>query len=268
MEAMTAPGTTFPLSSLGTRVGESSMATFLCTGLRGAFDVDVAILEGGSVRAGTDKYATCVTMSDLKAELPFKNNTLVVRIPGQVLSDAVRSSREKAAKGKYAFFLHCDSECVVDPLTHCLTQVAGTAFDPDRTYSVALGVDLGVGSGVNEPLMTWAAANPDEVPDSEHAIPAEPLLEVFFIRRMWATLPGFEAVDTTFKGHLTKAEIEAVFARVFFTDLGQLDEAQRSTVTPMVQHLTRLLFQDGKSSVLRGDYDDFLRTGMPASPVG
>lgn len=269
MEELTPPGTAFPLSSLGTRAGESSMATFLCTALREALRADVAILEGGSVRAGTDKYVDRVTMSDLKAELPFKNDTLVVTVPGGVLSEAVRTSRVKAGeKGKYAFLLHCDKGCVVDPSTHCLIQVAGEPFAADRHYSVAVGVDLGIGSGVNEPLINWANANQHAVPDKELAMPAGPILEMFFIRRLWEQLPSFQDIDTHQDGYLTYEEIEHAYTSVFFAGVGELDVSQQLAIKQMVQHLVRALDRAGDSRVSKEEYDDLKVKGKPVLFAG
>jgi len=264
MEAFVPPGTQLPLSSLDTRTGESSMATFLCTALAEAMSVDVALLEGGSVRAGTDRYHHQVTMSDLKAELPFQNDTVIVPLPGRVLSEAIRTSRVKAAeKGKYAFLLHCDRGCRVDPVTHCLTVVGHKPFDPDKVYTVAIGVDLGVGSGLNEPLMEWAAANGSEIPDFELAQPARQVLEMFFVRRLWEQLPSFDDMtDERGDNFLWPDEIESAYRSVFYHDQ-ELDASQRMAVDGMVKHLIRCLNKAGDNKVSRAEYDALIHHGKP-----
>ncbi|CAK0904395.1 unnamed protein product [Prorocentrum cordatum] len=254
MEALTPPSTAFPLSSVGTRQGESSMATFLCSALREALACDVALLDGGSVRAGTNKYMDRVTMSDLKAELPFKNDTLVIQLPGAVLAEAVRASRLKAAEKPYAFFLHCDKDCAVDPGTHALLSAAGSPFDPDRVYATAVGVDLGIGAGVNEPLLEWAEANSSQLPDRELARPALELLEVYFVLQLWKHLPSFDEIDLRGDGFLHHDEIEQAYLRVFMSDVEDLSEAQRLAAKSMVDHLIRSLDVAKDNKVSREEY--------------
>jgi len=264
MQAMVPPRTQFPLSSLGTRVGESSMATFLCTAVRNSLACEVALLDGGSVRAGSDKYQDRVTMSDLKSELPFTNDTQVVHLPGRVLSEAIRTSRVKAAeKGKYAFYLHCDMGCSVDPATHSLTAAAGTEFDPERIYSVAVGVDLGIGAGVNEPLLEWARENESMLPHRELARPARELLEVYFVRRLWERLPSFDQIDTRKDDYLTCDEIKEAYRDVFFREVKDLDLSQSLAVSEMVSHLIRCLDKAGDNRVSREEYSALLVKGKP-----
>jgi len=262
MEELAPQGAQFPLSSGHTREAESSMATLLCTALRNALEADVAMLEGGTVRAGSNKYEERITMSDLKAELPFKNETLVVKMPGSVLSDAVRTSREKAReKGKYAFFLHLDRDCEVDQETLEVVKVVGQDLDPDKLYSVALVIDLGIGSGVNEPLMRWAATAGDAIPDQEFAVPAAQALDVYFLRRLWKHLPSFEEIDTGRDGYLTCDEIRDAYTSVFFPGSGKLGTTQKMAIAMMVEHLTRVLDKAGDSQVSREEYDEWKSRG-------
>eukprot|EP00928_Gymnodinium_smaydae_P035247 TRINITY_DN24830_c0_g1_i1.p1 TRINITY_DN24830_c0_g1~~TRINITY_DN24830_c0_g1_i1.p1 ORF type:complete len:663 (-),score=124.73 TRINITY_DN24830_c0_g1_i1:276-2264(-) len=262
MLELAAPGTVLPLSSVGTRRGESSMATVLCSGIRNAMGTEVCLLEGGSVRAGSDRYVDRITMSDLKAELPFKNDTVAVRIPGAVLSEAVRFSRLKAAEKPYAFFLHCDNGCVVDASTHELVQVAGEPLNAERLYVVSLGIDLGVGAGVNEPLMRWAKANAQSIPDKDLARPARELLELYFVRQLWKKLPAFDAIDTGGEGYLTCEEIERAYTDVFLAGDAS-DDARRLAAKDMARHFVKVLDEAGDQRVSREEYGALLRESPP-----
>jgi len=262
MEELSRADIQFPLSSIGTRKGPSSMATFLCSALCKAFECDVAILEGGSVRASCDKYVDFITMSDLKAEMPFKNETLVVPVPGHVLIEAVRTSRLKVVDKPSAFYLHCDKGCIVDPATHVLQIIRGEPADPNRIYTVALGVDLGVGSGVNEPLMSWASANEDEVPDKDLAIQARDALEMYFVKRLWKDLPSFDEIDTAGDNCLWPHEIEAAYLKVFM-DGCELDVAQQLACKTMVNHLVRCLDKAGDHKISRQEYAVLLKEEEP-----
>jgi 5'-nucleotidase len=77
------------LSSIGTRVKQVSMGTLVCSRLRDALGAEVAVFNGGGIRASRE-YRGRLTYGDLKAELPFDNEVVVVRMPGRVLGDGSR----------------------------------------------------------------------------------------------------------------------------------------------------------------------------------
>jgi 2',3'-cyclic-nucleotide 2'-phosphodiesterase (5'-nucleotidase family) len=148
------------LSSAGSRLGETSLGTKVCSGLRDAFDADAAIFNGGGLR-GPAPHVREFSYADLRDELPFENEVVVVHLPGAVLRDAVRYARERLrASGG---FLHLDDRARVSP-AHELEVLAGAPLDPERSYAVALVRDLLLGMDRIEPLLAHVAVHPELVP--------------------------------------------------------------------------------------------------------
>ncbi len=148
------------LSSAGSRLHETSLGTKVCSGLRDAFDAEAALFNGGGLR-GPSPHVREFSYADLRDELPFENEVVVVRLPGAVLRDAVRYSREhlRASGG----FLHLDDRARVSA-THELEVLAGAPLAPERSYSVALVRDLLLGMDRVQPLLAHVAAHPEIVP--------------------------------------------------------------------------------------------------------
>ena len=48
---------------------------------------------------GNREYRGRFTYGDLKAEVPFDNEVVVVQIPGRVLAEAIRSTRNRSTRG-------------------------------------------------------------------------------------------------------------------------------------------------------------------------
>lgn len=148
------------LSSVGSRLHETSLATKVCSGLRDAFGADAAIFNGGGLR-GPAPHVREFSSADLRDELPFENEVVVAHLPGAVLRDAVRYARERLrASGG---FLHLDDRARVSA-AHELEVLAGAPLDPERSYAVALVRDLLLGMDRVEPLLAYVAAHPEIVP--------------------------------------------------------------------------------------------------------
>jgi len=169
-----------------------------------------------------------------------------------------------SASGMSAFFLHCDAGVKVHPSTHSLLDVAGKPFDPERSYTVAIGVDLGVGSGQNLPLLEFAKANAAVIPDKDEGIQARDALEIYFLQEMWKFLPSFDEIDSlTCDGYLTFEEIKKAYMKVY-VDEGEasLNPAQAAAAEEMVHHLIRSLDKAGDSRVSRAEYAVLLETNQ------
>lgn len=148
------------LSSAGSRQRETSLATKVCSGLRDAFEADVAVFNGGGIR-GPSPHVREFSYADLRDELPFDNEVVVAHLPGAELRDAIRYARtELQASGG---FLHVDDRAKVTP-SHELVEVAGAPLDPARIYEVALVRDLLLGMDHVRPLTDYVARHPEVVP--------------------------------------------------------------------------------------------------------
>lgn len=186
------------LSSVGTRVRQTTMGTLLCTRVRDAMHADVAILNGGAIRANRD-YPERFTYGDLEAEVPFDNEVVVVAMPGAILEAAIAASRAHAPVESGGFLQSC-----VDPAT----------LDDARTYRVALVRNLFVGMDHNEPLMQFAHDRPVAIPPAGTGRDIKLLLAESFAVELWKKLGGFDQIDTNHDGAVDEAEVMAALARI------------------------------------------------------
>lgn len=149
------------LSSIGTRVRQTSMGERICSRLRDVFEADGAVFNGGGIR-GSREYEGRISFGDFENELPFDNEIVVAPLPGSVLRDAVAASRAKAPAESGAF-LQVDDLMRVDD-RHRITHVGGEPFDPNRTYRIALVRNFFEGMDEIEPLVRFAKEHPEAIP--------------------------------------------------------------------------------------------------------
>jgi 2',3'-cyclic-nucleotide 2'-phosphodiesterase (5'-nucleotidase family) len=200
------------LSSVGTRARQTSMGTLVCSRLRDALGAEVGVFNGGGIRASRE-YRGHLTYGDVKAELPFDNEVVVVRMPGRVLAAGVAASRANAP-AESGGFLQVDDRTEVDETSHRLLRVDGEPLDPQRIYRVATVRDLLGGMDHIEPFARWHAEDPSAVPPSGSGREVKLVLVESFAVALWRTLGGFDMVDANHDGQVTEDEIAAAIARV------------------------------------------------------
>ncbi|MEO6774556.1 MAG: 5'-nucleotidase C-terminal domain-containing protein [Kofleriaceae bacterium] len=186
------------LSSVGTRVGQTTMGTLLCARLRDAMHADLAVLNGGAIRANR-AYPERFTYGDLEAEVPFDNEVVVVALPGAVLEAAVAASRAHAPVESGGFL-----QSSADPVT----------LDPARTYRVALVRNVFVGMDHNEPLIQFALDHPEAIPPAGTGRDIKHLLAESFAVELWSKLGGFDQIDLNHDGTIDEAEVLAALQRI------------------------------------------------------
>ncbi|MCB9627462.1 MAG: bifunctional metallophosphatase/5'-nucleotidase [Sandaracinaceae bacterium] len=148
------------LSSLGSRLHQTSMGTLVASRLRDALGAEVGLFNGGGLR-GDEERRERLTYADFCEELPFENEAVVATLPGAVVRDALLFSRtERHSTGG---FLQVDDATEVDD-RHVLRALAGAPLDPQRLYRVAIVRDLLVGSDNIEPFVDYWRAHPGAVP--------------------------------------------------------------------------------------------------------
>jgi NADPH:quinone reductase-like Zn-dependent oxidoreductase/2',3'-cyclic-nucleotide 2'-phosphodiesterase (5'-nucleotidase family) len=199
------------LSSVGARARQTTMGTLICSAVREALGADGCIINGGGIRGARD-YRARLTYGDLKGELPFDNEVVVVSMPGRVLRDAVATSRA-SAPAESGSFLQVDGHIEVD--AHgVVTTVRGAPLAVDRDYSIALVRELLTGLDHIEPLVRWATENPSKVPAPGSGRETKLILVDAFSVALWRSMGGFDEVDADHDGKVTEAEIFAAVARV------------------------------------------------------
>jgi 2',3'-cyclic-nucleotide 2'-phosphodiesterase (5'-nucleotidase family) len=199
------------LSSVGARARQTSMGALMCSAIREALGAAGCVINGGGIRASRE-YRAHITYGDLKAELPFDNEVVVVDLPGRVLRDAIRASRARAP-AESGSFLQVDDAMTVDD-SNVLTAVGHTTLDPDGEYPIALVRELLRGLDHIDPLVVWAKENPSKVPPAGSGRETKEILIDAFSKALWRAMGGFDAVDTDHDGSVTEAEVFAAVARV------------------------------------------------------
>jgi NADPH:quinone reductase-like Zn-dependent oxidoreductase/2',3'-cyclic-nucleotide 2'-phosphodiesterase (5'-nucleotidase family) len=199
------------LSSVGARAKQTSIGTLICSAVRAALRADGCIINGGGIRGARD-YTTHLTYGDVKAELPFDNEIVVVSLPGYVLRDAIVASRAQAPV-ESGSFLQLDDRIVVDG-SNAPTAIDGAPFDLASNYSIALVRELLLGLDHIEPLLNWARENPTMFPAPGSGRETKLIIVDAFSVALWRAMGGFDEVDTDHDGMVTEAEVFAAVARV------------------------------------------------------
>ncbi len=198
------------LSSIGTRVRQTSMGTMICSRLRDAFGAEGCLFNGGGIR-GSREYEGRLTYGDVKNEVPFDNEIVVARLPGTVVRDAVAMSRGRAP-AEYGGFLQVDDRMLVDE-QHRITHINGEPFDEARTYRIALVRNLFEGMDNVEPLVRFAKEQPNAIPMVTSGREVKIVLVGAFSAMLWQQLGGFDAIDANHDGVVTPEELVDAIAR-------------------------------------------------------
>ncbi|HEY8041679.1 MAG TPA: 5'-nucleotidase C-terminal domain-containing protein [Polyangiaceae bacterium] len=199
------------LSSVGSRARQTSLGTLICSLLRDALDADACLFNGGGIRGGRE-YRGHFTYGDLKAEVPFDNEIVVVRLPGAVVRDAVTASRAHAP-AESGGFLQVDDRVLVTQPGDVVTAIDGVPLVEGRDYRVALVRDLLLGLDHIEPLIRFGREHPERLPPPGCGRDVKLALVDAFATALWDRLGGFDAIDADHDGRITASEIAAAVAR-------------------------------------------------------
>lgn len=198
------------LSSVGTRRMQTTFGTFLCSNLRDAFGAQGCLFNGGGIRA-MRIHSGSLTYGALRAEVPFDNAVVVVRMPGRVIRDAIAASRSRAPQ-EFGGFLQVDDRMVVGD-DHVLTAIDGKPLDLDAEYRIATVHALFGGLDRIAPFVEFAAKHPALVPHADTGRETKlVMLECLALTR-WKSLGAFSAIDLDKDGRATRAEIAAALAK-------------------------------------------------------
>ncbi len=197
------------LSSVGTRVRQTTMGTLVCSRLRDALGAEACLFNGGGIRGARD-YKTHVTYGDIKTEVPFDNEVVVASLPGQVIAEAVAVSRAHAP-AESPGFLQVDDKTIVDA-KDVVVSIAGAPLDAEREYRVALVRNLLTGLDHVAPLIRFGERHPEKVPPEGSGRDVKQVLVDAFSLALWEQLGGFDAVDSNRDGVVSEKELETAIA--------------------------------------------------------
>lgn len=198
------------LSSVGTRVRQTSFGTFVCSRLRDAFEAEGCVFNGGGIRASRE-HREQLTFGDLKSEIPFDNEVVVARMPGRVVREAVAASRAHLPL-ESGGFLQVDDRMTVDAEDR-LIAIDGRPIEDDRLYRIALIRNLFEGMDHVEPLVRFAKEHPELVPIATSGREPKLALVAVFSKLLWNQLGGFASIDVDHDGKVTADELMAAIAR-------------------------------------------------------
>lgn len=80
------------------RQRETNLANFIADSVRAATHADVALINGGSIRADRLTGPGPLSRRDIRTWLPFENNVVVLSIPGKILRQALEHGLNQVAK--------------------------------------------------------------------------------------------------------------------------------------------------------------------------
>ena len=235
------PGSLF--SSVGMRMHQTSMGAMLCSRLRDALDADGCFINAGGIR-GEHDYNDRFTYADLKAELPFDDEMVVVSLPGRVVRDAVAASRVIPPEGSGGY-LQVDDGMTVHGPGNVVTTIGGLPLDPDRHYRIATVLCLFDGMNSLEPLLQYAREHPDVVPPRDSGREIKIVLVDAFSIELWRQLGSFEDIDADHDGVVTRDELKTAIAMV-------TTEAPSEIV---INDIIRVLDADGDKTITRAEAD-------------
>lgn len=126
------------------RSRETTFGDFVADRVREAARAEVAIVNGGSIRASVG--AGNVTYGDLVGALPFENRVLVAKLPGKVLRAALdRSAAIEPAAQDGGFLQVSGVRFAIEGGRATDVVVAGEPLSDERVYAVAMPAFLVAG---------------------------------------------------------------------------------------------------------------------------
>lgn len=133
---------------------ESTMGNLIADALRAATGADIALMNGGGIRADrTYDAGTVLTRRDILSELPFGNITQVTELPGSQVLAALENAVSQVEKGSGRFAQVSGLTFAYDPAAEAgkrvsQVMVGGAALEADKLYTVAVNdYILGGGDG-------------------------------------------------------------------------------------------------------------------------
>jgi len=225
------------MSSKKVRFEASGVASFLLTFVQRDLQrdgVDLAMVQGGFIRAKKDYTPGPFKMGDLFGEFAFEGPFATIPLKGGVIQESVLNTRN--APKPSPNFLHFDYGVVLND-EHMIQTVKGQPFDPERIYNVAIYHHLLTGLNIIEPLMTYVNAEV-KVPDLEQCRPVKDIVLEICMKDEWRRLVGFTQFDADGDGDISGEELKAGVDKV----LGAMDKNGDGLISKeeLTEHVVKL----------------------------
>jgi 2',3'-cyclic-nucleotide 2'-phosphodiesterase (5'-nucleotidase family) len=125
------------------RGGEAAMGNLIADAMRAAVGADVAITNGGGIRADKQYQAgQKLTRRDILSELPFGNTTVLLEVTGEQIKAALENgvSQVRELGGRFPQVSGLTAEVdLKEPVGSRVksVKIGGEPLDPGRTYKLA-----------------------------------------------------------------------------------------------------------------------------------
>eukprot|EP00928_Gymnodinium_smaydae_P061242 TRINITY_DN45372_c0_g1_i1.p1 TRINITY_DN45372_c0_g1~~TRINITY_DN45372_c0_g1_i1.p1 ORF type:complete len:728 (-),score=69.40 TRINITY_DN45372_c0_g1_i1:296-2479(-) len=221
------------LSSKHARKEQTTFGTYALSTLRNALGSDCACINAGPIRGDTEYPADkkTLTYGDLKVQVPYDSEVVVVNLPGKLIAEMVAYSRQFAVqvpppKKLPGCFLQIDDRMQWDEKTRTVTHINGAPVVPERMYSCALLYYALSGLDNIKPLVEYWAEKGTSV-SHEMARPFKEILVDYLSKSMWWHIfkdgvQTFGALDLNNDGMLCIAEFRAALEKVHGSDISSL----------------------------------------------
>jgi 2',3'-cyclic-nucleotide 2'-phosphodiesterase (5'-nucleotidase family) len=201
----------YPISSSGARQKRVTMATYLCTQIKLALNLDTecstnncdcVLIKGGNIRGGRDYDDSNLTLESLKSELKEEQTVNIFLIPGHALEASLRESWEQPNAGWFQY----DDGVEVDS-DGCVISVGNFPLDRDRLYRVGSFLDFNANYGSSS-IHQYFEENPEGLPDPDAGMGCHVLLLELFSQNIWKRI--WTLLDADGDGTITKEELRAI----------------------------------------------------------
>jgi 2',3'-cyclic-nucleotide 2'-phosphodiesterase (5'-nucleotidase family) len=251
------------LLSTGMRRGPTSVGTLISSlvrdGFRDSFGsvdaCDGVMMDAGAIRRNytyPENYDS-FTYGDLKKEVPFDSEMVVVSIPGSVICDAIKASRERAYKEPpedWGGYMQLDDGFKWDKDTNTVTHINHMPVEAEKLYSIGvLALSLN-GMNRNQPLIDWANANPKSVPDEDAVRHAKDVVVYACSKKVWEQLGSFADLDADGDGTLNVSEVKMAMKKALRRDVSDVD----------AQNLIKAIDTDGSGNVSADEFKKALES--------
>lgn len=208
----TIPEKFFPLTSKGVLEKRVSMATYLCTQLRLALnldtknygnDCDCVMIRGGKFRGERDYSEPIFTLESLKTEFTKDEGVYVWSVPGHILQQSVQ---ETWARPNSAW-IQCDDEVEIDSKGHII-MIGNQSFDLKKTYRVGSLANFSKNRGGTPTMGEYFRNHPEYLPDFDAGITSHVLLLKLFAQDIWKRIK--DILDADGDGVISPEELKTL----------------------------------------------------------
>ena len=201
-----------PLSSRGVRERNTTMATYLCTQVRLALNLDTenykdhcdcVMIKGGNIRGERDYDKFNFTLEGLNSEIGSGKDVHIFLVPGNVLQDGVKETWKNPNPGwmQYDDSVEVDSDGMV-------IAIGGSPLDREKVYRIGSFSDFKNDHGNQPTFHQHFKTNPESLPDWDAGIGCDVLLLKLFSNDIWTRL--WRLLDSDDDGVVTSEELKVL----------------------------------------------------------